>query len=545
MKKSFLTYLLPLLFAVLISVPVILPFLHSGYFPTHDGEWAVVRLSEMFRELRDFQFPPRYSTYLNFGYGYPLFNFAYPFPYYFSILLYLLKFGFAGSIKLTFVLSVLFSAIFMFLLSKKLWKSNLAGIVSAILYIYLPYRMVDLFVRGSIGESLSFAFFPLIILFVLRIIDNPSSKRDVVLASIFYAGLIITHNIMAVLFSLVLFIFLFIHVLFGERRAIRSLSIFILFGFFLAAFFWLPALFEKQYILLSKIPIADRNLYFVNLKQLLAPTWAYGIPTDKANGFTYQLGISHVVTLVFSFVFLIVSFLRKRINFNNQINKYVFILTVTTFVLIFSLFSFSSILWKLPVLSEINYPWTMLLPIGFLISLLAGFITTFKSKMKYLNVFLVVISVYFVLPYAKPQAYVDRGDAFYMTNMATTTSSSEYTPLWVKKMPEFNPIKQVEILEGKADIRNISYNSNKISFNIEALGNTKVQVNTIYYPGWKAYVDGKETDINYDNDRGAMDVAIPKGKHNIQLTFTETYIRLFADVLSVLSLLGLLCFLLI
>src|SRR3990167_7163437 len=87
-------YFYIILFLLIISLPVILPFFHQGYFPTHDGEWAVVRMAEMFREIRDHQFPARYSGYLNFGYGYPLFNFAYPFPYYLGTGLHLLGFGF-------------------------------------------------------------------------------------------------------------------------------------------------------------------------------------------------------------------------------------------------------------------------------------------------------------------------------------------------------------------------------------------------------------------------------------------------------------------
>ena len=69
-----------------MSVPLILPYFKSGFFPTHDGEWAVVRLAEMYREIKDFQFPARFSGYLNFEYGYPLFNFAYPMPYYFGLI---------------------------------------------------------------------------------------------------------------------------------------------------------------------------------------------------------------------------------------------------------------------------------------------------------------------------------------------------------------------------------------------------------------------------------------------------------------------------
>ena len=92
-----------LFFSLCISIPVILPYFQAGYFPTHDGEWAVVRLADMFRTIRDLQIPARYSGELNFGYGYPLFNFAYPMPYYLGILMYMLGAGFVDTIKILFV----------------------------------------------------------------------------------------------------------------------------------------------------------------------------------------------------------------------------------------------------------------------------------------------------------------------------------------------------------------------------------------------------------------------------------------------------------
>src|SRR3989344_450617 len=90
---------------LLVSLPVIIPFLKSGYFPTHDGEWAVVRLAEMHRELKDLQIPPRWSGYLNHGFGYPLFLFTYPLPYYLGEVLHLGGLGLTESIKVLFIIS--------------------------------------------------------------------------------------------------------------------------------------------------------------------------------------------------------------------------------------------------------------------------------------------------------------------------------------------------------------------------------------------------------------------------------------------------------
>ena len=162
MKLRLPYILIAVLFSLAIALPIILPYFHSGYFPTHDGEWAVIRLVDMFRIIKDGQFPARMSGALNFGYGYPLFNFAYPFPYYAGLPLYFILGSFVASIKVLFAGSVVLSAFFFFLASNALWKNRWAASISTVLYIYLPYRIVDLYVRGSIGESLSFAIFSFI-----------------------------------------------------------------------------------------------------------------------------------------------------------------------------------------------------------------------------------------------------------------------------------------------------------------------------------------------------------------------------------------------
>jgi len=528
------------LFSLLISAPIILPFFHTGYFPTHDGEWAVVRLADMFRMLRDFQIPARYSGELNFGYGYPLFNFAYPFPYYLGIAIHFLGFGFVNTIKIIFAGSVIFSAFFMFLASRNLWKNTWAGIISAIMYIYLPYRMVDLYVRGSIGESLSFALFPLLFYLSVKLIK----KSSVLLISsiAFVTGaLIMTHNIMAVLFMPIFIVFSLIQIILKKRRAIKPFVISIVLSFGLSAFFWVPAIFEKSNILLSQIPIADRSLYFATLKQFIFPKWGYGVPTDPA-GFSYQLGLAHLAAFAFAILSLLFSLIKNKRYLKEHFMKITSILTIITVFFVFLLFKPSDFLWRnIPFLSEINYPWITLGILGFLVSLLAG--SLFKHTLgKYVAVSLVIISVFTVLPYAKPEYYFNKGDDYYLTNDATTTSSNELMPLWVKKFTFQRPAKKVEIAEGAGTVSNTSYNSKKIIFDVLAKENTKIRINTIYYPGWKAYIDNKEVQIFYENEYGAIDILIPSGKHLVKANFTETPLRLISDIISVSSFFVLLLF---
>lgn len=538
--------LLILIFSLFISIPVILPYFHNGYFPTHDGEWAVVRLGDMFRTLRDFQIPARYSGELNFGYGYPLFNFAYPLPYYLGIIPYVFGMGFVGSIKLLFAASVILSAFFMFLASRVLWKNNWAGIASALLYVYFPYRMVDLYVRGSIGESLSFVLFPLLFYLAIKL-TNKFSFLLVGGIAISAAALVMTHNIMTVLFIPIYIVFILVNSILKNNKAIKPHFISIVLGLGLSAFFWIPAIFEKGNILLSKIPIADRDLYFVTFNQLIFPRWGYGIPTNS-DGFSYQLGLVHISVIIIFTLFLLFLLIKNNNFLKDYSVKIALLLFAITLFYIFLLFKPSEFLWEnLPLLSEINYPWIILGILGFLISLIAGFLCK-QTSGKYLLLILAIVSLVLVFPYAKPQRYINNPDSYYLTNEATTTSSNELMPLWVKKIPTKRPNEKLEIINGKGILGNLSFNSKQINFSVDALSQSIIRINTIYYPGWEATVAPvlsqgplynlamlPKSPISYDNGMGVMDIQIPPGKHIVRLNFSETSLRLTSDIISILS----------
>lgn len=543
MKKTLFSYIWIPLLLLLLSIPVILPFAHAGYFPSHDGEWAIVRLADMFREIRDHQFPPRYSGNLNFGYGYPLFNFAYPLPYYLGLIIYLFKFSFINSIKLVFALSTVFSIVFMYLASREFWGNKWAGFGSALLFAYLPYRLVDLYVRGSIGETVAFAFFPFLFFCVVRIYRNPKHILYIPLIGFGIAGLVLSHNIMATFFLPILLLFAIMLMLKNYKNYIFPFGSSLVLGIASSAFFWLPALAEKHLILLAKIPIADRSINYVTLPELLFRPWGYGIPEAVTGGFTYQIGWPQVVVFISVAVFLLRGWVIKKHSVEHA--RVAGGLLFAAGVMILMMFSFTDIIWRaVPLLKEINYPWTLLGPIGFVVCFVAGYLCTVKINwVKQVTLALSILAVALYLPFAKPQMFTYYDNNYYATNDATTTSSSEYTPLWVRERPLQRPLQKVELLSASGTISNLRYNSKSTTFTVQSDRPATVRINTIYYPGWKVFVDGLTVLPNYTNPRGVMDVAIAVGTHSVVAKFGETPLREAADFVSVAAgivLLGLL-----
>jgi hypothetical protein len=236
------------------------------------------------------------------------------------------------------------------------------------------------------------------------------------------------------------------------------------------------------------------------------------------------------ILAVFYLVRLLIS---RKLNIKKESHIIVFGIVLIVFTIVFLLFPQSKYIWEnTPLFSEINYPWTLLAPLGFLISFLSGFLAILSEKSKLLVVVLAVIGFLVSIQYAKPEKYIDRGDNFYMTNDATTTSSQELMPLWVKSLPNERYEKKVEIPDRLGSISDLTFNSKNTLFTADMKDSGFMIVNTIYYPGWEAFIDEKKVGISFNNNKGIMRINLPKGKHNVKFVFKETMLRLIADSIS-------------
>src|SRR3989338_995658 len=150
-----------LIILILLSIIALWPFFKKGYFESHDGEWMVIRFTAFHQALASGQFPVRYVARLNNNYGYPVLNFLYPLPFYLDEFPKIIGFGFVNSIKIVFVVSSIASTFAMFWALAQIFSKN-AATAGALIYLFVPYRFVDLYVRGSLGENLAFTFVPII-----------------------------------------------------------------------------------------------------------------------------------------------------------------------------------------------------------------------------------------------------------------------------------------------------------------------------------------------------------------------------------------------
>lgn len=146
-----------LLLILILSLPAYSLLARFGIHTMHD--FHPFRQFEYNLCLRSGVFPCRWAPDAGMGFGEPVFNYYSHFPYWVGGLLSLFKFSVINSTKISLALSLSLSAVFMYFLARRYWGS-LSGLVSALFYVYAPYRAVDVWVRGALPEAWAFVFFP-------------------------------------------------------------------------------------------------------------------------------------------------------------------------------------------------------------------------------------------------------------------------------------------------------------------------------------------------------------------------------------------------
>lgn len=513
------------LLTIIIAFISAFPLLNKGLPPTHDGEYHIIRFYEFYRTLSDGNLYPRWAPDLNNGFGVPLFNYVYPFSNYFSAILHAVNFSFIDSFKLSMFFAVIIGSIFFFLWARQFW-GDLGGLVSSAFYSFSPYHLLDIYIRGSVGEVWALAFFPAFLWSITKLIKDKNLSYGFY-SSIFLALIIFSHNILA-------FMFLFFSIIYSgflfltqkERISIYKLIVVFILGIGLSAIFWLPAIFEKQYV--RGLEVYDYSSNFPEFYQLLIPSWGSGFSGGLLqNELSFQIGIANLLAVFIGFIVLIKKKIEKRMI-------YFFLISfIAIFILMLSI---SIPIWGIfPFMNYFQFPWRFLSLEILICSFLAGSVVLLW-KGKILAGILIGIVVLLGIGYTKPAYYHMRDDNYYISRSnfidGTNSPGNYFNTIWAGDFQKQKDM--VTVLNGK--ISNLRIKSTKYDFDVDVSKDSKININTAYFPGWKIYEDGKDVDISIDK-KGNFSFVVSKGRHNIVVKFEDTPVRKLATVLSLISLL--------
>ncbi len=567
-----------LLLIVLVALFPIAPLLQPGYpWEAHDARHSVYFLFEFDRGIQDGNLYPRWQPDFAFGYGYPFFNIYGPLAFYAAEALHPLGLGFVGAVKAVFALSVVASGLAMYGFVKRALGRR-PGLVAAVAYMVIPYRLVDLYVRAGLAESVAYVFVPLVLWGVWAAIDHPRLANVLGLA-LAYAALLVTHPLTALLLTLILVFYIAVLALgrVNDGQPWRQLSresllplaghlghvllpvvAGLLLGLSLSAISALPSMTENRFVRLDQW-YGGRYAWggdFVEFFQLFSPRWGFGtsVPGPE-DGMSFQLG---AVPLVLSLIGAGTILYRRRGR------RLLAFFAALTAVVVFLMLGISAPLWEaLPLVRLAQFPWRLLTLTVFAMGFLCGAAGLGARRERELvdvpTLVLVVLLVLGSLPYMR--AELSQREVSLAELMRFQQSADEMTgsTAWVRTIPTWSPMADYYIAgepvtskvdygsfyrqEGSPHARTVELAANRELVEYTAPRPVLLTFNTFYYPGWHAYRLDFETGavleelpIALRGELGLMTVKLPAGTGQVLLRFEDTPIRALATIVTVISL---------
>lgn len=550
---------------IILSIPALFSLSKPGFYTSHDGETHTARIAQYYIALKDGQYPPRFASTFYNGLGSPIFVYIYPLPYLLGTIFHFSGFSFVDSFKLLMALGFIFSGIFSYLMLKEITKSTKAAFVGSIFYIWSPYRLSLIYVRGSLSEHLAYTFLPLVF-FAFTKYANTKKYIWIPTAAIGTSLLLLSQNLVA-LISVPL---IAIYVIFLAIK-IKSAKYFILsslagvWGFAISAFVYFPSIFEIDLIKLHQIIRTAYADHFVYFKQLIYSPWGYGfdLPGVINDQLSLQIGLAHL--FVFALFTILVCYLLAIKFMKMNIPRYLhelksseiilalIFISIILFLIILMLYTpITKTIWSIfNIENFIDIPWRLTGLVIFLLSVITAYFV--KMTKASLFIFILILMVFVAnRNNLRINESVHHDDNFFLKYSDSATQYNEFTPKW--RQANRNPIgfdldRKIQIIEGDAVVNKTTSKSNQLTADIDVKSTTsKILLNKFYFPNTLVVVNKRRLELDKDyfisdsknlrldteqDTSGLILLPLEHGKQTISMKYSETNLRVIANLLSI------------
>lgn len=530
---------------IIISIIPILSLFREGTFRAGDLRAHTAQLIDFYYNIQEGIIFPQWAGDLCGGYGCPVYEIEYILPYYIASLFHFVGFSFLTSLKLVLAFSFIASGITMYFWAKEEF-GDIPGFVAAIFYLFTPYHLIDLHFRASIGEVLSFVFIPLLFLFCKRLMEKKKIKYFF-LEALTVLLILLSHSstsIITIPLTLIYGVVLWLRLPRKEKNIVLFfLPLFsIVYGILLSTFYWLPALHDVQYTWWRFTTYGD-----------FKPFWDY-LFSPIMYGFLFQghqgeyrliIGYPQVLFILFA-IFLLV---KNKIDKKQKL--FLIVLLLSFFVLFFMLLSQSNFIWHyITILHTFITVWRLLVPISFITAAIAGIVIKNITK-PILIIFICYITINStILNWGNRKMIPPLANPFITTDAIYTeyfeSEKPEFVTEFKKHLNEFDkiianpPSQPIQFLSGNGKFTQIKKTQTSHEYILQIANNSVLRENTDYFPGWQVKANNIKIPINYEEKKndsfGKITFALSKGLYLIDVNFTDTPLRGFAKVVSIVSL---------
>jgi len=554
-----------------LALPALWPLFTHGYPSTDDGDIHLMRQALLDYHVRHGNWYPRWLPELFLGYGYPLFTFYGPAIYYLSEIFILAGLSIAQALLVTGGLLVLVGGGGMYALAAAYfqdlcdgysrhaptWMPTLAGLVAGVAYLYAPYLLTNLYVRGAFAELGAMALWPWVIWSWRRLFTAQAPTHYRFSAGLLLSLMMITHTITLLLVPPVLLLYgLF---LLWERRqtgeigaVLRSCCTAGGIALGLSLFFWLPLISERGE--LSRLAYSARFMpgHFWDWQTFLDATLRFG----------YSGHPPHQLGLVQGGLVLLGLFSFWRLG-----NESRFWLLLGSLLLVAMSRPLEPLWISHDIGLTIQFPWRLLGVISFIFALITGAIIT-ALRWRWLQIGGAALVIGLIIFANQPrtalldfrqaqdievtldvvatfekdaQAWGAGWSREFLPKWATAFARVETSSRWEDRQSIFAETK-APAAKSAAPLPQLTLTAatpDQISLTTTAATATQLQLNQLYFPGWQA-VDGTGRSLSTlpAPDTGLLTIGLPAGKQRITIQRAATAVERWAGWLTAMTLIG-------
>ncbi len=540
-----------------------------------DSPFLLQRLQQLETAVLDGHFPVRWMPDANYGYGYPFFNYYAPLSIYIAFLFRLIGFSYVRAIQLAQLAGFMVAAWAMFVLARRWFRSEWAGMLTAVAYTVAPFHLVNVYVRGdSLAEFWAMAFYPLVILAAdfcrgAGGQGGRGEKTSIAWLALAYAGLILSHNISAMIFSPFLLFYILLrgwpskihHSPFTIHHSLLALVL----AFAISAWFFVPALVEQSLAQLG--PVTEGYFHFSNhFRGLDLVQGGFFFDYNPDGGVAFRMGLVQAVTAVIGLAVLITKNRTQisQINADDIISPvhpsdrrsptrspvHLFI-AASLLIATFMITPLARPLWdNLPLLPFTQFPWRFLSVQAFAGALAVGGLALLPWRKIVVPVTAVLLLTAGLGHLKTDHLALTDSDVTaeklaqyeWFTGNIGTTISAEYLPHTVQPRPYTSSwlnSGQRDAVQATSGDLIASQRTNKRAthqiWQVETGTPTTLIFPTLHWPGWIGEMDGEQVAIRPSPGSGLIMLDVPEGSHTITLRLTRTPVRLMAEMMSLVA----------